>query len=1187
MAAFRRVAALAGKITLWSAARAELLGGRRARGCAAAGLGLAAGGAAALYLYMDGTSGGGRRRMERRSINGLLPSIAAVEAKEKARPFDFEDGDVYMSSHEHRFRMFSSAEYDGQLYMTPQNFIESVTMSEPRNKRPWRSLAKQELEKILSETPPVWRGSSKLFRNLRERGIISYTEYLFLLCILTKPHAGFKIAFNMFDADGNQMVDKREFLVVLKKDSQEFVARSYWDVLRRSASQVLFSDLAERADESITIDTTLLVHFFGKKGKAELTFDDFYRFMDNLQTEVLEIEFLTYSKGMTTISEEDFAKILLRFTNVENISAYLENGITFDEFRSFFQFLNNLEDFAIAMQMYNFASRSIGQDEFARAVYVATGLKLTRHLVHTIFKIFDVDHDDQLSYKEFIGIMKDRLHRGGRSSVGRRERMNWLFPLSKGSGPLPPLSSLQQQRQRQIESLKAAHASLAEIQKDVEYRIPFTVNNSTINVNILLPPQFPQEKPVVSVYPPVGHHLVDGNNGTMITSPLITNFGMHSDLGKVIQSLLDEFWKSPPALMSTGSAGFPYSMYKPSGIAPYPTQAFHYGPRHMGPSQAPPPGPSAVPSPAPHPGVDGAHGPPRAPAPYGLLSDLPLPVPTGDSQAGLNGHMYKMPEIPESFPELCDMNLTHLSDMSENEDLLLEFFVSLPQLKQVTDDKEELVTSIVDMAKKNLQMEPQLEGKRQEMLYKYEQLTHMKSAFETKMQRQHELSESCSLNTLQARLKVAAHQAEEESEETAENFLEGRTDIDEFLTSFMEKRTSKKGRTARHHKTAYSTAAGGGISPYVTNYPELCKEEKKKKEEERKRWIEQEGALFGSAEEEEQLVNLFTTSLQRRIQFVPSRAPSRDMAQQMGDGHRRFLQTMMANGVVDEQGARSLHQHCCETHNTQYARDKLDDFIAAINSKLQPMFMQIRKGMSEDNGQQYYALVNMAETDVTRMSSDYADNELELFRKTMDLIVGTESGKASSTDILNSADTLTTKKLKKSETEHLLNRLVHGQWLSEKRGEYTLSTRCIIEMEPYIRTMYQDQVKVCQICHNIAFQPVTLTTKPSDTQQPDDSRDVPLGPGAGAGAAARRVRTHIHAALPPQRAAAPASVTCAVLPRITHHHGNRRSQRVPAARPASASPGSPPSSSSSSSTDDDRGEFTSQVVLWMLQCRVL
>ncbi|XP_067438170.1 calcium uptake protein 3, mitochondrial isoform X8 [Thunnus thynnus] len=420
MAAFRRVAALAGRINVWSAARNEFVGGQtaaagRTRRCLAVGMCLATGGAVALYLYNDMTSGGGRKRMGRHRINGLLPSIPTVEAKEKARPFDFEEGEVYMSSHEQRFRMFSSVEYEGQLYMTPQNFIESVTMSEPRSKRPWRSLTKQELEKILLDTPPVWRGSSKLFRNLRERGIISYTEYLFLLCILTKPHAGFKIAFNMFDADGNQMVDKREFMVL-----QEIFRKKNEKKGRKGDAE---KSAQLRADESITIDTTLLVHFFGKKGKAELTFDDFYRFMDNLQTEVLEIEFLTYSKGMTTISEEDFAKILLRFTNVENISAYLENvrqcipdekGITFDEFRSFFQFLNNLEDFAIAMQMYNFASRSIGQDEFARAVYVATGLKLTRHLVHTIFKIFDVDHDDQLSYKEFIGIMKDRLHRGAR-----------------------------------------------------------------------------------------------------------------------------------------------------------------------------------------------------------------------------------------------------------------------------------------------------------------------------------------------------------------------------------------------------------------------------------------------------------------------------------------------------------------------------------------------------------------------------------------------------------------------------------------------------------------------------------------------------------------------------------------------------------------------------------------------------
>ncbi|KAM6972563.1 vacuolar protein sorting-associated protein 37A [Aplochiton taeniatus] len=382
--------------------------------------------------------------------------------------------------------------------------------------------------------------------------------------------------------------------------------------------------------------------------------------------------------------------------------------------------------------------------------------------------------------------------------------MNWLFPQSKGSGPVPPLNSLQQQRQRQIESLKAAHSSLAEIQKDVEYRVPFTVNNSTISVNILLPPQFPQEKPVVSVYPPVGHHLVDSNNGTLVTSPLIANFGMHSDLGKVIQSLLDEFWKSPPVQMSGGSSGgLPYNLYKPSGMPPYPGQGFHYGPH---PTAGPPPASMH------HPGLVAPHGPPRAPAPYGLISDLPLPVPMVDTQAGMNGHMYKMPDIPECFPELTDMSVPQLKELSEQEDILLQLFISLPQLKQVTADKEELVNSIVDMAKKNLQLEPQLEGKRQEMLLKYEQLTQMKSAFEVKMQRQHELSEGCSLSALQARLKVAAHQAEEESEETAENFLEGRTEIDDFLASFMEKRTLCHSRRAKEEKLQQSINTLGQFS---------------------------------------------------------------------------------------------------------------------------------------------------------------------------------------------------------------------------------------------------------------------------------------------------------------------------------------------------------------------------------------
>ncbi|XP_073524005.1 vacuolar protein sorting-associated protein 37A-like [Phyllobates terribilis] len=87
-----------------------------------------------------------------------------------------------------------------------------------------------------------------------------------------------------------------------------------------------------------------------------------------------------------------------------------------------------------------------------------------------------------------------------------------------------------------------------------------------------------------------------------------------------------------------------------------------------------------------------------APA-YGLITDLPVPVPP--SEVGVNGFTYKMPDLPETFPELSDLSVSQLTDMMEQEDVLLEQFVNLPQLKQIISDKEELVKNIEELAKKS------------------------------------------------------------------------------------------------------------------------------------------------------------------------------------------------------------------------------------------------------------------------------------------------------------------------------------------------------------------------------------------------------------------------------------------------------------------------------------------------------
>nr|XP_026500163.1 calcium uptake protein 3, mitochondrial isoform X1 [Vanessa tameamea] len=387
---------------------------------------------------------------------------------------------VKLTSRERRFIKFASVEYGGQLYMTPQDFLESVVEQEPRPRLKRRVLTTKEIEQLRDQVPPLKKGSSQMFRSMRDRGIISYTEYLFLLSILTKPASGFEIAFNMFDTDGNQRVDKNEFLVIQRllggtlKERKDIDADTEKALLTLVSSSVLKRKVeeAERNQECSpkpsvmekifsyawkgkrgmnmeeaeegkgpqenyinddqglqrrhNVDTLLQVHFFGKKGTNDLKFEGFRQFMENLQTEVLELEFHEFAKGHETISEVDFAKILLRYTylDTDEYDMYLdrlldrvkdERGITFEEFKTFCQFLNNLEDFTIAMRMYTLADHPISKEEFQRAVRVCTGQEHSPRLVATVFAIFDADGDGRLSYKEFIAIMKDRLHRGFKS----------------------------------------------------------------------------------------------------------------------------------------------------------------------------------------------------------------------------------------------------------------------------------------------------------------------------------------------------------------------------------------------------------------------------------------------------------------------------------------------------------------------------------------------------------------------------------------------------------------------------------------------------------------------------------------------------------------------------------------------------------------------------------------------------
>ncbi|XP_065183486.1 calcium uptake protein 3, mitochondrial-like isoform X2 [Sycon ciliatum] len=264
-----------------------------------------------------------------------------------------------------------------------------------------KKLSNEDVARMLASTPALKKGSQDLFRQMWQDSLFSYADYLFMLSVLTKPQQHFQIAFRMLDVDGNKSIELNEFLKFQGAVNKSSALRS-----------------GEEADSS-----SLLCHFFGQNGSGVLRFQDFFHFMDNLQREVLELEFKNHSQGMKVINELEFAEILLRTAHIseKDVELYIErlrarldqsHGITFDQFCNFDKFLNNLHDFSIVVKMYTVAGHPITKGQFQRAVKACMGYDLDEHLIDTVFKLFDTDGDGRLSHEEFIVVMQKRVQRG-------------------------------------------------------------------------------------------------------------------------------------------------------------------------------------------------------------------------------------------------------------------------------------------------------------------------------------------------------------------------------------------------------------------------------------------------------------------------------------------------------------------------------------------------------------------------------------------------------------------------------------------------------------------------------------------------------------------------------------------------------------------------------------------------------
>ncbi|KAF9005578.1 Nse1 non-SMC component of SMC5-6 complex-domain-containing protein [Cyathus striatus] len=207
------------------------------------------------------------------------------------------------------------------------------------------------------------------------------------------------------------------------------------------------------------------------------------------------------------------------------------------------------------------------------------------------------------------------------------------------------------------------------------------------------------------------------------------------------------------------------------------------------------------------------------------------------------------------------------------------------------------------------------------------------------------------------------------------------------------------------------------------------------------------------------------------------------------DADRLFLQAILSRSVVTFDVAKALWEKAVEAVkasndavDVSYSndRDSWDEFIARINKSLDKLDLEFRHLHDESTGKEMYALVNRKGDEIAQMATDYTPAEIAFFKAIVEQIIlaPRESFSVSSLIALREIGSIKPKvNMSKSQAEVVLGSFVARGWLlKSKRGRYSLSTRSILELQPFLKSTYPDEILECTICFEILTRGIACHT---------------------------------------------------------------------------------------------------------------